>query len=83
MPLILCLEQTIGLLGPQNGPIIHEHVVQGPHAILSVVLLVFAHLSTHVIRNYLPIKTILPCEQPDSAPWVSLPPKPHSPVDMT
>jgi len=33
-------------VGPQSGPTPHEHVIQGPHATLGVVLPTFAHLST-------------------------------------
>jgi len=69
-------------VGPQNGPSLHEHVVQSPYATLGVVLNVFTHLSTHVIRNYLPIKIVSPCRQPNPAPWVSIPLKPHLPIDM-
>jgi len=43
---------------PQNGPTLHKHVIQGLHVALGVVLLALAHLSTPVIRNYLPIGTI-------------------------
>jgi hypothetical protein len=67
---------------PQNGPTIHEHAIQGLHAALSVVLHVLTHFSTHIIRNYLPIKIVLPYGQPDLAPWVSIPPKPHMLIDM-
>jgi hypothetical protein len=36
---------------PQNGPILYEHVVQGLHAAIGMVLPIFAHLSTPVIKN--------------------------------
>jgi hypothetical protein len=39
----------------QNDPIIHEHVVQGPQVTLDKALLILVHLSTPIIRNYLPI----------------------------
>jgi hypothetical protein len=39
----------------QNDLTIHEHVVQSPHIVLGKVLLVLVHLSTPIIRNYLPI----------------------------
>ncbi len=39
----------------QNDPIIHEHVIQGPQVILGKALLILVHLSTPIIRNYLPI----------------------------
>jgi hypothetical protein len=67
---------------PQNGPTPHEHVVQGLHIALGMVLPVLTHLSTPVIRNYLPIRTVSPCGQFDSAPWVSFPLEPHPLVDM-
>ncbi len=67
---------------PQNGPTIHEHVIQSLRAILGMVLHVLAHLSTFVIRNYLPIRTISPCGQPNLAPWVLVPLKLHMFVDM-
>ncbi len=69
-------------VGPQNGPTFHEHVVQGLHVALGMVLPILAHLSTHVIRNYLPIETILPHGQLDPTTWVSIPSKPHLLVDM-
>jgi hypothetical protein len=67
---------------PQNDPTPHEHAVQGLHATLGVVLPILTHLSIPIVRNYLPIKIILPCGQPNLAPWVSIPPKPHMHVDM-
>ncbi len=67
---------------PQNGPILHEHAIQNLYVALGVVLHALAHLSTHVIRNYLPIKIVLPCGQPNPAPWVLIPLKLHLPVDM-
>jgi hypothetical protein len=67
---------------PQNGPILHEHAVQGPHIASGVVLPILAHLSTHVIKNYLPIGTISPYGQPDTIPWVSIPSKLHLLVNM-
>jgi hypothetical protein len=66
---------------PQNRPTPHEHVVQGPHAILGVILHTLTHLSTHVIKNYLPIKTFLPYGQFDPVPWVLIPLKLYMPVD--
>jgi len=36
---------------PQNGPIFHEHVIQGLHTALGMVLPIFAHLSTPIIKN--------------------------------
>jgi len=69
-------------VGPQNGLILHEHVVQSLYVALGMVLHIFAHLSTHVIRNYLPIKTISPYGQPNPVPWVSIPLEPHLPKDM-
>jgi hypothetical protein len=45
---------------PQNDPTPHEIVIQGPHVVLGMVLHVFTHLSTHVIRNYLPIGIVSP-----------------------
>jgi hypothetical protein len=57
-----------GSVKPQNGPTPHEHVVQGLHIALGVVLLVLTRFSTPVIKNYLPIKTISPCGQPDPIP---------------
>jgi hypothetical protein len=39
----------------QNDPTPHEHVIQGLHIILGKVLFIFVHLSTFIIRNYLPI----------------------------
>jgi hypothetical protein len=50
---------------PHNGPTFHEHVVQGPHIALGVVLPILAHLSTPIIKNYLFIEIILPCGQSD------------------
>jgi hypothetical protein len=67
---------------PQNGPTFHEDVIWGLNVALGMVLDVFTHFSTHVIRNYLPIKIVSPCGQPDFAPWVSIPPKPHMLIDM-
>jgi hypothetical protein len=67
---------------PQNGLTPHEHVVQGLHVALGVVLHVFAHLSTPVIRNYLPIKIVSPYGQLDHVPWVSIPLEPQWPIDM-
>jgi hypothetical protein len=67
---------------PQSGPTPHEIVIRGPHVVLDMVLQVFTHLSTHVIRNYLPIKIVSPCGQPNPTPWVSIPPKLHLHVDM-
>ncbi len=67
---------------PQNGPTPHEHVVQGPHIALGMVLPVRADLSTPVILNHVPIETILPCGQPNLIPWMSIPPKPHRLVNM-
>jgi len=66
---------------PQNGPTPHEHVVQGPHVIMGVILHILTHLSTHVIRNYLPIGTVLPCGQFDLVPWVLIPSKLYMLVD--
>jgi hypothetical protein len=40
---------------PQNDPILHEHVIQGPQVTLGKALLILVHLSTPIIRNYLPI----------------------------
>jgi len=67
---------------PQNGPIIHEHVVQGPHIASGVVLPVLAHLSTLIIKNYLPIKIVSPYGQLDTIPWVLIPSKLHLPINM-
>jgi hypothetical protein len=67
---------------PQNGPTLHKHVVQGPHTTIGMVLHVFTHLSTHVIRNYLPIRIVSSCGQLDPAPWVSIPPELHLLIDM-
>jgi hypothetical protein len=39
----------------QNDPILHEHVVQGPQVTLGKALFILVHLSTPIIRNYLPI----------------------------
>jgi hypothetical protein len=64
-------------IGPQNDPISHEHVVQNPHTTMGVVLPVLAHLSTHVISNYIPIGIVSLYGQLYPAPWVSIPPKPH------
>jgi len=64
-------------VGPQNDPTSHEYVVQNPHATMGVVLLVFTHLSTHVLRNYLPIAIVSFYGQLDIVPWVLIPPKPH------
>jgi hypothetical protein len=47
-------------IGPQNDPTFHEHVIQGLHVALGMVLLILAHLSTPIIRNYIPIGTISP-----------------------
>jgi hypothetical protein len=69
-------------VGPQNGPTFHEHAVQSPYVAMGVVLHVLAHLSKHVIRNYLPIKIVLPCGQPNPAPWVLIPLELHLPIDM-
>jgi hypothetical protein len=57
---------------PQNGLTLLEHVVQGPHDVLGAVVHVLAHLSTHIIKNYLPIGIILPYGQPNPIPWVSI-----------
>ncbi len=67
---------------PQNGPTLHEHVIQGPHVVMGMVLPALTHLSTHVIRNYLPIGTISPCGQPNLTPWVLIRLEPHPPIDM-
>ncbi len=67
---------------PQNGPTFHKHVIQGPHVALGMVLPMLTHLSTPVIRNYLPIGTISPCGQLDFTPWVLIPLEPHLHVDM-
>jgi len=64
-------------VGPQNDPTSHEHVVQNPHATLGIVLPVFTHLSTHVLRNYLPIAIVSFYGQLNPVPWVLIPPKPH------
>jgi hypothetical protein len=37
---------------PQNGPILYEHGIQGLHAALGMVLPIFSHLSTPVIKNF-------------------------------
>jgi hypothetical protein len=81
MPPSLCLKQIIGPLD-QNGPTFHEHVVQGPHVILGMVLHVLTHFSTHVIRNYFCIKNASPCGKPDPTPWVSTPLELHRHVGM-
>jgi hypothetical protein len=54
----IILKVNYRFVKPQNGPIIHEHAVQGPHIALGVVLPILAHLSTLVIKKYLPIKII-------------------------
>jgi hypothetical protein len=64
----IALGTTYRSIEPQNGPTFHEHAVQGPHATMGVVLHVLTHLTTHVIRNYLPIRTVLPYGQPNPAP---------------
>ncbi len=67
---------------PQKGPTFHEHDIQGPHVALGMVLPILAHLSTTIIKNYLPIEIILPCGQPNLTPWVSIPSEPHLHVNM-
>jgi hypothetical protein len=42
-------------IGPQNGLMFCEHVVQKPHVVLSKALPTFVHHFTHVGGNYLPI----------------------------
>jgi hypothetical protein len=39
----------------QNVPTPHEHVIQGLDIVLAETLFVLIHLSTPVVRNYLPI----------------------------
>lgn len=42
-------------IGPKNGPIRHEHVIQGFEDVLGKTnLLTFIHPFTHIGRNYLP-----------------------------
>jgi hypothetical protein len=67
-------------IGPQNGPIPQEHAIQGPHTALGMVLPILTHMSTPIIRNYLPIITNSPYGQPNPIPWVSIPLKPHMPT---
>ncbi len=52
---------------PQNDPTPHEHAVQGPCVAMGVIP-IFAHLSTPIIMNYLPIGIVSPYGQPDPAP---------------
>jgi hypothetical protein len=68
---------------PQNGPTFHEHVIQGLHATLGMVLPMLTHLSTLVIKNYLPIGIVSPCGQLDLTPWVLIPLELHLPIDMS
>jgi hypothetical protein len=52
-------------VGPHSGPTPHEHVIQGPHAAMGMVLPILAHFSTPIIRNHLLIRIILPYGQPN------------------
>jgi hypothetical protein len=78
----IVLRTNYKFVKPQNGPTLHEHVVQGLHIIVGMVLPILTHLSTPIIKNYLPIKTISPYGQPNPTPWMSIPLKPHLPIDM-
>jgi hypothetical protein len=49
---------------PQNGPTFHEHVVQGLHTTLGLVLPVLADLSTFVVRNYFPSELFFLMDNP-------------------
>lgn len=42
-------------IGPQNGLMFCEHVVQNPHVVLGKAPPTFVHHFTHVGGNYLPI----------------------------
>jgi hypothetical protein len=67
---------------PQNGPTPHEHVIKGPHVAMGMVIPILTHLSTSIIKNYLPIRTISPCGQFDPAPLMSIPLELHLLVNM-
>ncbi len=73
---------NIGSLDTKMAPNPHEHVIQGLHVALGMVIPILTHLSIPIIYNYLPIRTITPCGQPDLIPWVSVPPKLHMPIYM-